>query len=105
MRAEALQPHRVGAVRLCRIGDALDVVENHGAGAFQIDAVAFQAGIVDDVLDAVMPFQELDGVPAPFGLAARREHRIDGDGPPAWVESQLVGNTESGKRSVSSSKR
>ncbi len=41
--AEALQRHLVGAVRPGRIGHATDMVEHHGAGAFKIDAVLFEA--------------------------------------------------------------
>lgn len=79
MGAEALEGDRVGAVGANGIGDAVDMVEHHGAGAFQEQAVGLQPRIVDDLLHAVIGLQHLDDVGPALAPPARRLHRIEGD--------------------------
>ena len=77
MRAEALQRHRVGAVRLRGVGDAADVVQHHGARAFEGHAVVLQARVVDHVLHAVAGLEHLDDVAAPLAPPVGGVHGVE----------------------------
>ncbi len=69
--AESLQCDRVRTVGSGCIGNPSDVVEDHGAGAFEENVVVFEPGVVDDVLDSKLFFQGVDDVDTTLGPTAR----------------------------------
>jgi hypothetical protein len=87
--AEPFQRDRAGAVGPGRVDDPVDVVHDHGAGSLEKDPVALQAGVVDDLLDAVLVLEHLQDVGPAFALPAGRVHRVDRD-PAAGMRREPV---------------
>ncbi|MDT4858517.1 hypothetical protein FQZ97_929900 [compost metagenome] len=79
MRAETLKRNFVGAVGAGCIGNTSNMVEHHGTRAFEIEVIALETRIINDILNAIITLQHFDDVGTTFFLTAFREHRINGD--------------------------
>jgi hypothetical protein len=89
MRAETLQHDLIGAIGAGGIGDVLDMIENHRAGALEIDAVLLQPGIIDHVLHAIASLRHLNHILAALHApgSARTSDRARHDHPNGWRAS------------------